>query len=509
MNLTKRILATCLLPSLVGAAHAIELPDDFVDEMFLDGIEGQITSFDPRAQGRIFISEKSGIVRVAVDGEILPEPFIDLQDIVNDRVDRGMLSIAVHPQFPTTPFVYLLYTYDPPELVTNNLTSDEGMQDGSGNRVSRLVRYTADVDRDFNVAIADSEKIILGVNSTYEAIGNAEEGFDTATPSCGDIGSPLEDCLPIDELTHTIGSIRFAIDGSLYVTNGDGASFREFDSNINNLSQMTYDLDSLRGKILRIDAETGQGLPDNPYYDGNPASNRSRVVSYGLRNPYSMTLHPVTGEPYIGEVGDKSWEEINSGIGKNFGWPCYEGGPDGNLRKASFENETYCQDLYLANEAIEAPLVSWQHDGEGNASVIGDFYFGAVFPEEYTGKLFYGDYIKGWLRYADVSDPASVINSDFATDMPPMVEMRTGEDGALYYASITTKEIRRIRYIGDDSPGESGPEQGPDGETPTSGEEIAAPAAKLVEVGQLSPFLSGVLLFIFMSRRRTQRLWRV
>ena len=270
MRFNKGMLATTLglsvLGMAMGTAYAIELPEGFIDESFVSGIDGQITAFDMRDPERIFISEKAGIVRVIVNGEVLDEPFLDINEIVNDRVDRGMLSVAVHPQFPQQPFIYVLYTYDPPELVSNGFTSDAGVQDGNGNRVSRLARYTADADRNFAVAVAGSETIILGKNSTFDAIGNAEDVYDTTTPSCGPIGNPTVDCLPIDEITHTVGSLRFASDGSLYVTNGDGVSYREASP----LAQMTYDLDSLRGKILRIDADTGLGLSDNPFFDNDP-----------------------------------------------------------------------------------------------------------------------------------------------------------------------------------------------------------------------------------------------
>ncbi|MFK7993325.1 MAG: sorbosone dehydrogenase family protein [Granulosicoccus sp.] len=506
MKFNKSVLLAGLLSMLAKAAVAIELPEGFVDEVFVSGLEGQITSFDSSSQGRIFISEKSGIVRVAVNDQLLAVPFLDLRDIVNDRVDRGMLSVAVHPQFPQLPYVYVLYTYDPPELLTNNLTG-AGVLDGNGNRVSRLVRYTADASRDFTVAVNGSEQVILGSNSTFDAIGNPEERFDTLTPSCGVIGSPLVDCLPSDEITHTIGALRFAPDETLYVTNGDGASYRTFDP----LSQMTYDIDSLRGKILRVDALTGLGLPDNPFYDGDPSSNRSRVISYGLRNPYSMTIHPITGEPYVGEVGDKFWEEINVGTGKNFGWPCYEGGGSDSLRKAGFEEETFCQELYRSNEAIEAPLISWEHEGNGNAGIIGDFYFGEVFPDQYRGKLFYGDFIQGWMRYADVSGPGNITEFDFATDMLPMVELRTGADGALYYASITTGEIRRIRFVDDDSTqgageGEDPGGETPDGETPPVVQPEGESAERQVSVGLSSSFLQVLFLCVLMSRRR-HRSW--
>lgn len=507
MEINRGIFTATLLPILMGSAYAIELPEGFVDETFLAGLEGQITGFDSTSAGRIFISEKSGIVRVVANGELLDAPFLDIRDVVNDRVDRGMLSVAVHPQFPEQPFVYVLYTYDPPELVANNLTGP-GVQDGEGNRVSRLVRFTADANQEFNVAIAASEAIILGKNSTFENIGNAEDVFDTLTPSCGPIGSPIEDCLPSDEITHTIGALRFGADGSLYVSNGDGASFRSF----NAISQMSYDLDSMRGKILRIDPQSGLGLPDNPFYDGNAASNRSRVVSFGLRNPYSMSVHPVTGIPYVGEVGEEVWEEINGGVGKNFGWPCYEGGANGNERQAGFESEAFCQALYRSAEAIEAPLQSWEHDGNGNAAMLGDFYFGGVFPEQFTGKLFYGDFIRGWLRAADVSDPGNVTGTAFATGMLPMSEMRTGEDGALYYASITTGEIRRIRYTGDDSAqgsNGSGSEggnttgNGPEGDVDSGESDVTG--GQRVGVGSPSYFFTLLMSVFILFRRRLRQ----
>ncbi|MGQ7844199.1 PQQ-dependent sugar dehydrogenase [Granulosicoccus sp. 3-233] len=494
-----------LLLLFLTPAQAIELPDGFVDESFLSGLDGQITGFDASAVGRIYISEKAGVVRVVRNGQLLAEPFLDINEIVNDRVDRGMLSVAVHPDFPMTPYVYVLYTYDPPELVSEGLTGP-GVQDGNGNRVSRLVRYTADADSDYNVALPGSEKIILGQNSTFENIGNAEDRFDTLTPSCGDIGNPVQDCLPVDEDSHTIGALRFAADGSLYVSNGDGASYRTYEP----FTQMTFDLDSLRGKILRVDPDTGEGLPDNPYYDGNPASNRSRVLAYGLRNPYSMTIHPLTGEPYVGEVGEEAWEEINGGAARNFGWPCFEGGRDGNERQSGFEPLDFCQDLYQSSEIIEAPLLSWEHAETGNSAMVGDFYFGEVFPAEYTGQLFYGDFIQGWMRVADVSDADNVSSSAFATDMLPMTEIRVGDDGAIYYASITTGEIRRIRYVGTDD-GADGEQGGSTGGDSDGDADNGAETVKPVVVGALSMLWVFLLALIHgcrrLSRQGAARVW--
>ncbi len=78
------------------------------------------TSFALLPDGRILIAEKSGVVRVAQDGQLLPDPFIDISTEVNDSSDRGLLGIAVHPDWPNTPYVYLAYTYDPPEIKDRN-----------------------------------------------------------------------------------------------------------------------------------------------------------------------------------------------------------------------------------------------------------------------------------------------------------------------------------------------------------------------------------------------------
>lgn len=426
---------------LCRSVWSIELPKGFVDEAYVSGIKGQVTGFDwAGKQEKVLVALKSGVVRVAIDGVMLDEAFIDLSETVNDRVDRGLLSLAVHPDFPQKPYVYVLYTYDPPELIEKGYIGSGG-RDGNGNRVARLDRYTADAATGYNRVLAGSLKILMGSNSTYRQIGEPEGGYDTQKPSCGDIGKPVRDCLPIDEMSHTIGGVRFGPDGALYVSNGDGASYHH----VAPFTVMVQDLDSMRGKVFKIDAETGQGLTDNPFYDGDPDSNRSKVLNYGLRNPYSLAVHPQSGVPFVGDVGWDLWEEVNGGVAKNFAWPCYSGAEGASQRRPDFENLDYCQQFYATNVDIEPPVIAWPRNAAASA-MVGDFYFGEIFPESYTGKLFYADFLQGWMRYADVSDPVNVRKYDFATDVLPLVELKLGADGALYYASITTGEIRRIRY---------------------------------------------------------------
>ena len=90
---------------------------------------------------------------------------------------------------------------------------------------------------------------------------------------------------------------------------------------------------------MRIDPITGEGLSDNPFFNGNPDANRSKVYQYGLRNPFRMSVDPVSGQLYIGDVGWTQWEEINAGnAGDNFGWPYYEGGSGVSLRTNQYQN---------------------------------------------------------------------------------------------------------------------------------------------------------------------------
>src|SRR4030095_6049224 len=124
------------------------------------------------------------------------------------------------------------------------------------------------------------------------------------------------------------------------------------------------------GKILRIDPLNGRGYPDNPFYNGDPTSNQSKVYSLGFPNPFRFTVHSSTGEPYIGDVGWNTWEEINTGRGKNFGWPCFEGNNTTSAQQPGYANDSTtsirCAQLYSEGVgAVVAPLYAYNHNGLG------------------------------------------------------------------------------------------------------------------------------------------------
>lgn len=363
------------------------LPTGFFAESVVSGLD-LLVAVDWAPDGRMFIAEKSGVVRVFKNGALLPTPFIDISSQVNNANDRGLLGIAVHPDFPTPPYVYLLFTYDPPELKG---LKRRARPDREGNRVSRLIRVAADVNKGYDIAIPESEEVLLGKNSTFQNIGDPG-GNRTSRLCCDDNGTPIEDCLPIDENTHTIGTVAFGTDGSLFVSNGDGS----YHGRVGPTTLRAQDLNSLAGKILRIHPLTGDAYPDNPFFDGSFRSNQSKVYNYGLRNPFRFAIDPSDNEPYIGEVGWETWEEINTGRGANFGWPCYEGGDKVNVRQEGYSHYQTCRDLYENENAAKPPIYAWYRAGTGAASVGGDFYGGDTYPAEYRGAFFFGDYVNGW-----------------------------------------------------------------------------------------------------------------
>lgn len=382
----------------------------------------------------VFIAQKNGVVKLAENGTLRSQNFIDISDQVNGTRDRGLLGLAVHPDFENNPYVYLLFTYDPPE-VNDPGRNDFAGPDGRGSRTARLIRVTADADQNYRVAQTDSELVLLGAAGTWETIGapDKRQSVDNAYTGYDEDGGYLRDVLPLDSESHTIGTVLFGQDGALYITNGDGASYGTVDPR----AARVQDLDSLAGKVIRIDPLTGQGLPDNPFFDGDPDSNRSKVYSYGLRNPFRMALHPVTGEPFIGDVGWTKWEEINTGRGANFGWPWYEGGDGTSLETRRYQDLDAAQAFYATQPDVAAPLFSTPHVGS-SAIVAGDFYTGDELPDAYDGALFVTDYRVGVIDVLLLRPDGTVDQTKRISDrIGVVVEMSMGPDGKMWYVDIT------------------------------------------------------------------------
>ncbi|MCH7910487.1 MAG: PQQ-dependent sugar dehydrogenase, partial [Candidatus Hydrogenedentes bacterium] len=400
-----------------------------------------------RTDGAVLIAEFDGRVRVWQDSVLLSTPFIDLSDEVGSVWDRGLLGIALDPDFQVNGYVYLLYAVDeifgPPEEPSSEAT------------FARLTRYTADPHNGRNTALPGSRLVLLGVEP--------DEGFVSCGPS------------------HTIGTLRFGLDGSLFVSAGDGASFTLVDDGGHHASCFLPDpfpgfggdedigafraqwLDSMSGKVLRIDPGTGEGLPDNPFFTGDATDVRSKVWVSGLRNPFRLNVRPGTPSPgtlYIGDVGWHKFEEINVATGgENFGWPCFEG----NGAQASYVEDA--SPAHSGCDTIETPqnpspetgpIVWWSHSDSsqsfppgftGHCAVGGAFYTKANYPADFRGAFFLSDCIGGWVKAISVDGNDSfVAMMDAVSSEGTFVAIESHPVTGDLYIVDYAGSIRRLTY---------------------------------------------------------------
>lgn len=390
------LFATAALPhpqSAVAARLAqLTLPGGFR----LDTITSNLdlpTTFAFAPDGRIFIAEKSGRVKIWKDGQLYAQPLIDIRDEVNDFVDRGLLGMAVDPDFMRNGYVYLLYAWDAPGQA----------KDVDQPRRSRLVRYTV------------------------QAEGVARPGS----------GVTLLDDHWNDTQNHSVGALKFDQDGYLWVSLGDGSLSAMPDK----LSLRAQDVNNVQGKVLRIDPKTGYGAPGNPFFDEqNPRSAASRIWAYGMRNPFRFALHPTTTLPYVGDVGWNTYESLMIATpGANFGWPCVEGAQAVKV----FADAPECK--AMDKGALAPKALSYPHAGNNASVTAGDFNLGANFPPEMKGNFFWGDYSTQTM-FRTVLDANGQFSQtvEFGTTTGEPVDIQFGPDGALYYLSIYSGGFRRI-----------------------------------------------------------------
>ena len=243
--------------------------------------------------------------------------------------------------------------------------------------------------------------------SRFTAIG------DKAIPGSEQIIIDLD---PMGAEIHNGGAMRFGRDGYLYISTGDGAE-----------GWRAEDISSTNGKMLRVD-DNGAPVDDNPWFD-NPEGRAKFVYATGLRNPYTMVMHPLTGEMFVNDVGGSKFEEINRIIKGNFyGWPVLEGKRSNQDLPANYQD----------------PVYQYAHSNYYCAIVGSDFYYPVVyqFPPEYHGIYFYSDYCTGHIRMLDVA--AGVNKGVFIDDGDRVIDVMVAPDGSLYY-------LER-KGIGDGSP---------------------------------------------------------
>jgi glucose/arabinose dehydrogenase len=311
--------------------NVTELPDPsgYSWQMVVSGLnrpEGLVNAGD--GSRRLFILEQGGLIRILKDGTLLPTPFLDLTQKVSCCGERGLLGLVFHPKYAENGFFYVDYT----ESANNRL-------------YTVIARYSVSAS-DPNLADPSSELRLLQIERQF--------------------------------LNHNGGQLQFGPDGYLYIGMGDGGS--EGDP----LGNGQF-LQTLLGKLLRIDVDHSQpySIPaDNPFANGGGLW---EIWAYGLRNPWRFSFDKLTGDLYIGDVGQDTWEEIdylpaNSPGGENFGWSYYEG------------MHPY-RGSPPAGTKFVMPVAEYNHE-LGDAIIGGYVYRGQNLPA-WWGVYLYGDYGTG------------------------------------------------------------------------------------------------------------------
>lgn len=313
--------------SLVYLPH-VRAPGGLWSEPFAVGFD-QPTSIQHDGTDYLYVAERAGAIwRVDANGMVAATPFLDITAQVNaDFLEQGLLGLAFHPDYASNGYFYVTYT----EL-------------SGALRLSRFSVSSADPE----LADPASEELLLTVLQ-YNAV-------------------------------HQGGDLAFGPDGYLYASLGDGG----YGSGVDFAQRPDY----LVGKILRLDVTNGDpyAIPlDNPFVDEPGAY--GEVWQVGFRNPWRISFDRASGDLFIGDVGEETWEEVNvvaagSSGGLNFGWRCYEGFEPLNL------------DGCAPPQTFTYPVFAYKHEN-GHCAIVGGYvYRGSQYPL-LQGVYIFADFCTG------------------------------------------------------------------------------------------------------------------
>ncbi|HRQ36667.1 MAG TPA: PQQ-dependent sugar dehydrogenase [Chloroflexota bacterium] len=322
---------------------------------------------------RLFVAEQDGRVRIIENGELLPEPFLDVSALLaTDGSERGLLGLAFHPQYAQNGYFYIVYT---------NQNGD-----------TEITRYTVS-EADPNRADANTAQRLFLIDQPY---GN-----------------------------HNGGQLAFGPDGYFYIGLGDGGAVGDPYDN-------AQDPGTLLGSILRIDIDssTPYAIPqDNPFVDERQA--RGEVWMIGLRNPWAFSFDRLTGDLYITDVAQDGLEEINfhpahSPAGVNFGWPYQEGSDCYDAESCDIPGLRMPVYEYVHGEDGCAIIGGHVYRGSQFPALAGNYFF-SDFCSGRIWTLHYDDGAGRWLRtaVAETNTQVSSIGVDAAGELY-VVDYRTG-----------------------------------------------------------------------------------
>lgn len=343
--------------------------------------------------GRLFIVEQPGNIRIIQNGTLLATPFINLQSVVNFGGERGLLGLAFHPQYASNGRFFVYYTSKP----------FAGIADGDI-VIARYQRSAANP----NIADPASAQVILVIPHPINA-------------------------------NHNGGALRFGPDGYLYAGVGDGGSGGDPPNNAQNRNV-------LLGKILRIDVNgtTYSIPPTNPFI--GIANVRPEIWAYGVRNPFRFSFDRLTGDFYIGDVGQDAHEEVNRQLagtpgGANYGWRIFEG-------LSCFNSPPSPPNCATPPTDYVPPIFDYPRTV--GSTVTGGYVYRGLSTPDLAGKYVFGDFSAAKLFFSPGTAGASFTQ---ITGLAPVVStFGEGEKGELYLANYSAGTIHSLSSSTDNTP---------------------------------------------------------
>lgn len=313
-------LAETDMPAPASTVSTFPNPDEYTWQLIVSGLERPV-DLQADGSGRLYVIEKTGRIRIIEKGQLLGDPFLNIEDRVNDSSNEmGLLGLAFHPDYAQNGYFYVNYT-------------------GTGG--DTFISRFQTTENDPYQTSPLSEVNLLRIKQPFP--------------------------------NHNGGSLAFGPDGYLYAGLGDGGLAGDPFGN----AQKT---DNLLGKILRLDVNLGESYSIPA---GNPFDNE--IWAYGLRNPWRISFDMLTGDLFIADVGQGTWEEVDylptgSPGGANFGWDFREG-------KHDYDGK--------APSGLTEPIAEYSH-AEGGCSVTGGYVYRGSMPA-WNGVYLYGDYCTGFI----------------------------------------------------------------------------------------------------------------
>ena len=385
-----RIPAASMALGLALASESIDAAPALTLETLAVGLASPV-AVTHAGDGRLFVTLKAGRIVIYENGRILPEPFLDITGRVSSNNERGLLSVAFHPDYAAIGLFFVNYT---------NL---------QGNTV--IARYAVSANPD--MTNAGSEVILLTIDQPFS--------------------------------NHNGGQIQFGPDGLLYIGTGDGGSGDDPECHGQNPQ-------SLLGKMLRIDVNHGAPPffvipPDNPFV-GVPGV-RDEIWALGLRNPWRFSFDRIRGDLFIGDVGQGSREEVSfqpaaSGGGENYGWKMMEGTLCRNQSGGCAGSIPACGSAQYVPPILEYP------NAGSDCAVTGGYVYRGSAIAELAGSYLYGDFCSGAL-WAAVGSGNSWQAERLPLTAPSLTSFGEDTNGEIYLTA--GDRLQRLVSAVNTSPG--------------------------------------------------------